>query len=250
MMKVNESGQGRNVLLLHGGGGPFTLAGLVAHLAPTTHTILPTYPGWEGTPRPEALDSVGKLADMLYDYLEERDLRDVLVLGSSIGGWVAAELALRDDARRLAGLVIANGLGVDVPGHPIKNVQGFTLPELAQVAYHDPAKFLASLPPPTPERLAVLQTNQAALNVLTGETYGYDPTLLKRLSAVRVPSLVLWGEADQIVTAAYGRGYAAAIPGAEFVSIAHAGHLPWLEQPEATFSALDAFVSRRAPAFG
>jgi pimeloyl-ACP methyl ester carboxylesterase len=250
MLKINESGQGRNVLLLHGGGGPFTLAGLAAHLAPTAHVLLPTYPGWDGTPRPDSLDSVDKLAGVLYGYLEERDLKDVLVIGSSLGGWVAAELTLRDDARRLAGLVIANGLGVDVPGHPIKNVTGFTLPELAKVAHYDPAQFLASLPPPTPERLAVLQTNQATLDVLTGETYGFDPTLRQRLSAIRVPSLLLWGEADQIVTTAYGRGFAAAIPGAEFVSIARAGHLPWLEQPAATFSALDAFLSRRAPALG
>jgi pimeloyl-ACP methyl ester carboxylesterase len=247
-MKINEMGQGRHVLVLHGGGGLFTVMVLAQHLANTSHVIAPTYPGWDGTPRPDALDSVGKLADECLRYLEQQDLKDVVVVGNSIGGWLGAELALRDEARRLSGLVIINGLGVNVPGLPITNVTGFTPPELAKVAYHDPTKFLAGLPPPSPERLLQMKANQATLAVFAGTTtYCYDPTLLGRLQGIRTPTLLLWGEADRIATTEYARAYAAAIPAAQLATIANAGHLPWTEQPEATFRLLDHFVDQASP---
>ncbi|HMA92900.1 MAG TPA: alpha/beta fold hydrolase, partial [Polyangiaceae bacterium] len=90
LMKISETGSGRNILVLHGGGGPATMADLVAHLAEKAHVITPTHPGWDGTPRPESLKTVAALADEYTRYLDERDLKDVLVVGSSLGGWLGA----------------------------------------------------------------------------------------------------------------------------------------------------------------
>jgi pimeloyl-ACP methyl ester carboxylesterase len=241
-MKITESGTGRNILVLHGGGGPATMTLLASHLSEKAHVITPTYPGWEGTPRPDSLNTVAGLADELARYLDERDVKDVVVIGSSIGGWVAAELALRDEARRIAGLVVINGTGVNVPGQPITDVTGFTPHELAKVAFHDPAKFGAGAPPPTPERIAVMRANAAALAVFAGK-HSYDPTLLDRLKRIEVLSLVLWGESDRVVSKEYGRAFAAAIPNARFETVAQAGHLPWLEKPSETFRVLDPFVA-------
>jgi pimeloyl-ACP methyl ester carboxylesterase len=176
-MKITESGSGRNILILHGGGGPATMTLLGAHLAEKAHVITPTYPGWDGTPRPESLTTVGALADEIVHYLDEHDVKDVLVIGSSIGGWIAPEVALRDRAHRVSGLVIINGTGVNVPGQPITNVTGFTPPQLAKVAFHDPSKFGAGAPPPTPERLAMMRANAATLAMFSGsgDTYSCDP---------------------------------------------------------------------------
>ena len=102
---------------------------------------------------------------------------------------------------------------------------------------------MANLPPMSPERLALMQANAATLAVFVGTTYGYDPTLLARLKGIVAPSLLLWGESDRIVTKEYGRAYAAAIPNAQFAAVAEAGHLPWTEQPEATYRALDRFLA-------
>jgi pimeloyl-ACP methyl ester carboxylesterase len=245
-MRISESGSGRNILVLHGGGGPATMAGLAAHLAEKAHVITPTHPGWDGTPRPEALRSVASLADEYVRYLDEHDVEDVLVIGSSLGGWLGAELALRDTAHRVTGLVIINGLGVDVPGHPITNITGFTPQELAKVAYHDPAKFGAGAPSPTPERIAMMRANQATLAVFAGDPYSRDPTLLGRLKGIHVPTLVLWGASDHVATKEYGRAYAAAIPNAKFEIVPAAGHLPWLEQPAETFRVVDRFVTAAA----
>jgi pimeloyl-ACP methyl ester carboxylesterase len=247
-MKITESGSGRNILILHGGGGPATMTLLAAHLAEKAHVITPTYPGWDGTPRPESLHTVAGLADEVVRYLDDHDVKDVLVIGSSIGGWVAAEVAVRDKAHRVTGLVIINGTGVNVPGQPITDVTGFTPQQLAKVAYHDPSKFGAGAPPPTPERLAIIRANAAttALFSGSGNTYSSDPTLLERVKGIHVPTLVLWGESDHVVSKEYGRAYAAAIPNARFETVAEAGHLPWLEQPAATFRVLDPFVAAAA----
>ena len=71
-----------------------------------------------------------------------------------------------------------------------------------------------------------------------------DPGLLGRLGAVRVPTLMVWGASDRIVTPAYGQAVARAVPGARFVEIPEAGHLPQLEAPDATWAAIDPFLAR------
>jgi pimeloyl-ACP methyl ester carboxylesterase len=242
MMETFEAGTGRNLLVLHGGGGPQTVANLAGHLAERAHVLAPTLPGWNGTPRPPQLDRVTAYADKFLRYLEYRELTNIVVVGSSVGGWLAAEIALRDTAHRIAGLVVINGGGIAVPDHPITNITGLAPPDLAKLSFHDPAKFAAGAPPMTPERIAMMRANQATLAAIAGDPYMHDPTLLSRLSGIRVPTLVLWGASDGVFSVGYGRAYAAAIPGARFELIAEAGHLPHLEQPAITFRAIDQFV--------
>jgi pimeloyl-ACP methyl ester carboxylesterase len=236
-----ETGTGRPVLVLHGGGGPFTTALLAQHLAETTHVIAPTHPGFQGTERPANIDSVRALADAYAQYLIDHDLKDVLVVGSSMGGWLAAELALGSAADRISGIVLINSAGIEVEGHPIRDISGMTPPELAQWSFHDPSNL--KLPPPTPEGLAIAQGNAATLAALAGKPYMHDPSLLGRLGGIHAPTLVIWGASDRVVDADYGRAFAAAIPGAEFQLVPDAGHLPYLENAPAVFAALDPFVA-------
>src|SRR5689334_11341664 len=85
---------GRPVLVLHGGGGPLTVAGIARHLSESgaARTLTPVHPGWDGTPRPGWCTGVDDLALAYLHLLQDRDLRDVLVVGSSLGGWIAAEM--------------------------------------------------------------------------------------------------------------------------------------------------------------
>jgi len=83
--------------------------------------------------------------------------------------------------------------------------------------------------------------------VIAGDPYMHDPTLIRRLAEMRVPTLVVWGESDRVMTANYGRAFAVAIPGARFVLVREAGHLPHLEQPAAVFAAIDAFCEPVSP---
>ncbi|HEX4444884.1 MAG TPA: alpha/beta fold hydrolase [Galbitalea sp.] len=238
--QVTELGSGRPALVLHGGGGPFTVAPLVQHLAETTHVIAPTHPGFNGTPTDASITSVRSLADAYADFLIERDLHGVIVVGSSVGGWLAAELALGSAADRIAGIVLINGVGVQVDGHSVRSLAGLTPQEIAQFSFHDPLKL--QVPPPTPEGIAIAKGNAATLAALSGPD-SVDPTLLGRLAAAHAPALVIWGVSDRVVDEDYGRAFAAAIPGAEFTLIPDAGHLPYLENAAEVWAALDPFVA-------
>lgn len=241
-LTLAESGNGRPVLVLHGGGGPFTVANLVDHLATSMHAITPTHPGWNGTSRPDWLASIPDLAQAYMDFLDARQLWNVLVIGSSLGGWLGAEMAVRDTAGRLSGLILIDAVGIEVAGQPIRDFFALDARGVAEYAWHDAARFYVDPATVSPERAALQADNMATMRVVAGQPYMHDPTLLSRLDRVRVPTLLLWGNSDRIVTPAYGETYAAAIPNARFEIIKDAGHLPQIEQPAATFARIDAFV--------
>lgn len=240
-LDVEERGAGRPVVMLHGGAGPTSVAAFADLLADATGTrvITPTHPGFGGTERPEALRTIGGLAEVYAGLLETLDLSDTVVIGNSIGGWVAAELALRHPPR-LGRVALVDAVGVDVPGHPVAG----SLPpaELARHAWYDPSK-APSLDPTTlpPAAADVLAGNRAALELYGGTMT--DPGLLARLREVSVPVLVLWGEADRIADVGYGRALAAAIPGASFEVLEHTGHVPQMETPQLLLDALRDFVA-------
>src|ERR1700712_2091223 len=96
---VRAGDTGSTVLVLHGGGGPGTVAPLVAHLAEQHRVIAPTIPGWNGTPRSERIRTIDDVAAAFLDLLEEGDLEHVAAVGSSIGGWIASAMAVRDAER-------------------------------------------------------------------------------------------------------------------------------------------------------
>jgi pimeloyl-ACP methyl ester carboxylesterase len=243
---ADDRGEGRPFLLLHGGGGPQTVAGFAELLA--THmparVIAPSHPGFGGTPRPDGLTSMAGLAALYRELLDRLGLDDVTVIGNSIGGWIAAELALLGSPR-ISGLVLADAVGIEVDGHPVTDIFPLSLDELAQLSYHDPAAFRIDPAAMTEAQRAVMATNRAALQVYGGARMA-DPALRGRLAAIACPTLVVWGEADRIADPDYGRAYAAAIPGARFELLPGTGHLPQLETPEQLMRAVWDFAE--APA--
>ncbi len=243
---VTERGEGRPILLLHGGGGPLTVTPWADRLAGAEHArvLTPVHPGFNGTPRPGALDSIAGLATTYVALLDALDLQDVMVVGNSIGGWITAEMALLNSPR-VSGYVLVDAVGIEVPGHPVADFFALTPAELAQLSYHDPATYgidPAKLPPQAREAMA---GNRVALEVYAGRTMA-DPTLAGRLGGVTAPTLVVWGEADRIGDTDFGRAYAAAIPGAEFTVLPETGHMPQIETPDMLVKAVWAFAGRHA----
>ncbi|NKE57359.1 alpha/beta hydrolase [Lentzea sp. PSKA42] len=203
-------------------------------LAERTHSrvLVPTHPGFGGTPRPAGLTGVAELARLYVTMLDELALTNVTVIGNSFGGWLAAEIALCASPR-VSAAVIVNGIGIEVDGHPMTDISGFTLAEIQSYSWHDPGK--APAPPagartgPSPDVLALIGYTGPSMS---------DPALADRLCDVDVPVHVLWGESDRIVDSAYGKAYAAAIPSSTFTTLPRTGHLPQLETPEELLGAL------------
>lgn len=238
----SERGTGRAFVVLHGGGGPATVEPWADTFAATVgaRVVVPVHPGFGGTSRPGALDSIGGLARVYVALLDELGLSDVVVVGNSIGGWTTAEMAVLGSPR-VSGYVLVDAVGAEVAGHAGPDFFALTPQQVAEHAWFDPigrALDPSSLPPAA---RAVLASDRAALAVYGGESMT-DPTLLGRLASVATPTLAVWGEADRIADPAVGRSFAAAIPGARFVLLPRAGHLPQLEQPEALAAVVREFA--------
>jgi pimeloyl-ACP methyl ester carboxylesterase len=241
---------GTAILLLHGGAGPQSVAGLAAALSGDARVVTPVHPGFDGTPRPPWLDSAAGLADAYLDLLDALSLDAVTVVGNSIGGWIAAEMGLRDIHGQITSLVLlnANGIRPDNAAQ-VTDIRGLAPAEVGRLAFHNQAL----RPNPgalSPEQLAVMAANQQALATYAGEDFMFTPGLRRRLHRVTVPVLVAWGEADQVVSAGYGRAYAGAFGNGRFQPIAEAGHLPQLEQPAAVLGAIADFTRDVASASG
>src|SRR5690242_11317216 len=166
---VAERGAGHPILLLHGGGGPLTVDGWADRLAAArpAHVLTPVHPGFNGTPRPDGLDSIGGLARLYLALLDDLALEDVTVAGNSIGGWIAAEMAVLG-SRRVSSYVLVDAVGIDVPGHPVADFFSLTPAEVAQRSYYDPATFGVDPAKLPPEAQAAMAGNRAALAVYAG----------------------------------------------------------------------------------
>jgi pimeloyl-ACP methyl ester carboxylesterase len=226
---ISDQGKGRPFLLLHGGGGPESMAAFAASLSSAGRVIAPTHPGFAGTSRPEWCASIGDLVRLYLALLDRLDLDDVVVIGNSIGGWIACEMALRASPR-ITAIVLLNAVGIEpgTPGWAMVNPAELTPEERAARAFFNPGKF--AMAPSGPAAAATTATNYAALKRYAGKPFMVDPSLRARLAAISVPTLVLWGEADLFVDVEYGRIYAKSIPEARFEAIPEAGHFPQIEQ--------------------
>jgi pimeloyl-ACP methyl ester carboxylesterase len=234
---------GTGVLLLHSGAGPLSIAGLAAALSEHAYVVTPTHPGFDGTPRVPWLDSAADLADAYLDLLAELGLDAVMVIGNSVGGWVASEMALRDIEGRVKSIVLLNANGIR-PDNAAQVTDIRTLPpaSIGQLSFYNPA--LRPNPAAmSPEQLATMAANQQTLAVYAGEDFMFAPKLRRRLHRVTVPVLVAWGAEDGIITPDYGRAYAAAFRNGRFTAIAEAGHFPQIEQPAAVLAAIGDFAA-------
>jgi pimeloyl-ACP methyl ester carboxylesterase len=239
-LSFDDAGEGRPFLLLHGGAGPGSMAGLAGALAGFGRSILATHPGFNAQPRP---DWFHRLDDLVLAYLaliERLDLQDVVVVGNSLGGWLAAELALRG-SQRISAVVLLNAVGIEPNVETGEIADPLTLgPKIAGYAFHDPVRF--ALTPASPEAAAMMAANQKTLRVYSSEYFMFDPGLRGRLAQVAVPALFVWGESDRICTPAYGRQFSSLIPSSRFELIPKAGHFPQIEQLDAVTGLIREFV--------
>jgi pimeloyl-ACP methyl ester carboxylesterase len=239
-----EKGRGRPLLFLHPGIGLDRNAPVIDKLAEHARVIAPSHPGFGNSEQPKAFTTIDDLAYFYLDLIDQLDLNDTVVVGVSLGAWIAAEIAVKSTAR-LSHLVLANAVGIKVGARDTRDIVdifAITEPELNKLAYFDPKLAERDYKAMAEADVRVVARNREASARYGWSPYMHDPKLKSRLHRIRIPTLFLWGVADRILTEDYGRAYCAAIPGARLETIARAGHYPHIEQPDAFARAIFAFT--------
>jgi pimeloyl-ACP methyl ester carboxylesterase len=247
-LEIVERGRGRPILWLHGEEGPAPLAPFLDLLAAHGRVLAPSHPGFGRSPDADRIDTIDDLAYLYLDLLAAQDARDVVVIGASLGGWIAAEMAVKC-TERLAALVLVAPLGIKVGDRETRDIPDvFALhpDEVRRLQYADPSRAAVDYATLSDDELTVIARNREATALYAWEPYFHDPKLPQRLHRITVPTLFVWGAADRFVAADYyGAAYRAAVPGARLETVAGAGHFPHLEQPETLVARIRAFLAER-----
>lgn len=240
-------GAGPPVLWLHGMQTLSPTARVLDLLGRHAAVTAPSNPGFAGSPRPPDFETVYDLVQLHRGTLEAVSAAHggakVTVVGHSFGGWLAAEIAAAG-AALLDKLVLVDAVGIKISDRETADIVDVfnTSPEtVKRLAWHDPM-LAPDFDDMTDEAIVAHARSWEALCLYGWQPYLYNPALKRWLRRIAVPTMVLWGEHDGIVTPAYGRAYADLIPGARFQAIARAGHSPHLEQPDAFADALVGFL--------
>ncbi len=243
-LELFEAGQGRPLFFLHGAGGFSGDQPFVPLLSAKRRLIAPSHPGFGRSGLPEWLDSIDDIAHLYLELLDKLELREIDLIGCSVGGWIAAEIATKvpDRIRRL---VMVGPVGIKVgpvDKLDIPDIFGMPQADVQKLLYHDPAKFTPDLAKMSDEELAITFRNRETLALLVWEPWMHNPKLKHRLHRISAPALFMRGASDGLVSETYLEAYARLLPNARTMTIAAAGHVPQLEQPQAFAAAVHEFL--------
>jgi pimeloyl-ACP methyl ester carboxylesterase len=227
-----RGGKGQPLLYFHDAWS-YTWQPVHDRLAARYEVIFPIHPGFEGSRGFEEMD---RMEDLVFHYLEVLEalhLDQPILVGVSLGGWLATEFAVRYSAM-LRAPVLVDALGLWVPGAPATDLFRLDAAQMRAAIFADPSSGLAhELVPDTPPPARIESTLTARRTYARFAWQFPDhPKLVSYLHRGKCPTLVVWGEADGVVPVSHGEVYQAEIMQAELAVLSACGHLPPIERPE------------------
>lgn len=241
-VRVLRGGKGAPLLYLHGARGGGVWLPFMERLSAHFEVFAPDHPGFGESDTPAWLDNIGDLAYFYLDFIDKLGLQDLTLAGGSLGGWTAAEVAVRNDTV-LRALVLSCPAGIYVKGQPKGDIFLWGNEVLVRNMYHD-QKFADEIlaVEPTEDQQMALAKNKLATARIGWQPRLYNPDLYKWLHRVSVPTLLLWGDDDKVIPPAYGPAFRDLIPGSKLVVFKECGHVPHIEKMEEWTDEIIAFV--------
>lgn len=230
-IRIMRKGQGHPLLFLHGASGAANWLPFMDMLAKNYDVIVPEHPGFGGSETPEWLDTVGDLAHFYRDLIDHLGLSAVHLVGTSLGGWIAAELATFT-CEKIKSLTLVAPAGITVPGVRKGDMFMWSPEELSSKLFHN-QELARSVPQPTSEEAVMVMLKNRLMTAKLGwSPRMHNPHLRKWLHRISAPTLIIWGDDDQLLPAAYGPAYRDLIPASSLHIIAQCGHLPHVEKAQ------------------
>lgn len=244
-VEVIEAGSGSPLLFLHSGEGPVAVSDeYLRCLAQFSHVTAPWHPGFGHSELPDRYRTVGDLACFYLDLLDTFPGDPPLLVGASFGGWIASELAIHNTSR-ISGLVLIDPLGIKIGGREdrdIVDLHALSSEDRAAVLFHDSSMASRKYGAMSDHDRQGIARSLAAEARFGWQPYMHDPSLRQWLHRIDVPTLILRGHHDQVVTSAYHQAFVDEIPNATLMSIDDAGHYPHLEKPASVRRHIESFA--------
>jgi pimeloyl-ACP methyl ester carboxylesterase len=226
-VRLRRGGSGPALLYLHGANGAAKVPAFLESFTNHFEVLVPEHPGFGESDIPDWLENIHDLAYFYSDFLNQRVLSKVNVIGSSIGGWLAMEMAIREP-NRFSSMVLIGCAGIRLDGIPPGDIFQWDPATAVRNTFVDKKMVNFALShPPEP---ATAQKNRRTVERLAFDPRLHDPILHKWLYRIKCPVQLAWGDQDMIMPMAYGHAFAKLIPQSQLVVYPNCGHLPQMEQ--------------------
>ncbi|MBS0244509.1 MAG: alpha/beta hydrolase [Proteobacteria bacterium] len=246
-IELLELGNGPPLLFLHGEDYFAQHRPFLDDLARTWRVIVPRLAGFGASPLPSSFMKVDDLAYLTLDLLDHLKHSKPLVVGASLGGWVALEVAVRGPDR-IGRLALLGSVGVKLGGREDRDFADiFQIPEseVRKLVFADP-KSVPDYAAMSDAELEGMARDRQTATHFAWRPYMHNPTLKTWLHRVSMPTLLVYGAQDGVVARGYPQKLAEALPSASLHVVANAGHYPQIEQPGEVVARLAAFASPKA----
>lgn len=239
---MHRGGTGTPLLYFHGAGVVMNAQPWMEMLAPHVDLIVPMHPGMGESDVPTWLDGVPDMAMFYATMMKEMGLGGIHLMGTSMGGWIAAELAIIQP-ERLKTLTLACAAGFDDPSIPKGQTHLWDARETLRNVIYDPKlqeQMIARLPADADAQPQAIK-NKETIRKLTSQGRS-GPNLPKWLHRVTVPTHIIWGENDKLAPIGYADIYKKYLPQSKMTRFKECGHLPYLEKPKDYVDAITSFI--------
>jgi pimeloyl-ACP methyl ester carboxylesterase len=210
-------------------------------LAQQYDVIAPDHPGFGGSETPAWLDDVHDLSNFYFDFLRALNIDRVHVIGHALGGWIACDMAIRND-KPIRSLTLIAPAGLRFKGLPKLDVFLCSREDLVRKLYHDEARADEAVGKAARSEGDDWQRMLMTTARLAWQPRFADPSLAKWLHRIQAPALVMWGAFDRVLDPGYGKAFCDLLSNAKLQMLTNSGHLPFEEERDVFVQSVRRFI--------
>jgi pimeloyl-ACP methyl ester carboxylesterase len=248
-MRLLKGGSGAPLFFLHGANGAGDWLPILTSLSQDYTVYYPDHPGYGESDTHPKIDSVQDLAFFYLDVMDQLGIDKAVVMGSSLGGWLAVEIALIAP-EKVDKLILIDAAGIRIEDVKVPDIFVMSPQQVYNILFHSAEKkdIYASKNINNPERETIVLRNRIATSHLAWNPYFHNPKIVDRIHRLKMPVLVVWGAEDKFFPVGYGEKYQELISHSTLQLIKDAGHFPHIEQPEQFWDSIKCFLTEEEAA--